>query len=179
MCAYYDTGGEGIAYHDSDPENHGSGKLNNVDGSYLHSFRIAEGVDTSYVKYYDEIDRHPFNRVLPEKDLLYIGWTVPGEWLKYTVQVERDGQYSVAILYTSRRGGKLALDLDGEKTLICTIESTYDAADPIEWRQWHHWNRQILGEMSLAGGLHILTLKTVETGEMNYAYLDFSLKGNS
>jgi hypothetical protein len=87
LCAYYDTGGEGVAYHDSDPENHGSGELNPVDGSYLHSFRIDEGVDTSYVKYHDEIDNSPFNRVLPEEGLLYVGWTVPGEWLKYTVQV--------------------------------------------------------------------------------------------
>jgi hypothetical protein len=28
LCAYYDLGGEGVAYHDSDPQNHGSGELN-------------------------------------------------------------------------------------------------------------------------------------------------------
>jgi hypothetical protein len=28
LCAYYDLGGEGIAYHDSDPQNRGSGELN-------------------------------------------------------------------------------------------------------------------------------------------------------
>jgi len=27
-CACYDLGGEGIAYHDTDPTNHGSGELN-------------------------------------------------------------------------------------------------------------------------------------------------------
>jgi hypothetical protein len=27
-CAYYDLGGEGVAYHDTDPTNHGSGELN-------------------------------------------------------------------------------------------------------------------------------------------------------
>jgi hypothetical protein len=28
LSAYYDLGGEGVAYHDSDPQNHGSGELN-------------------------------------------------------------------------------------------------------------------------------------------------------
>ena len=46
-CAYYDLGGEGVAYHDTDPKNHGSGELNPADGSYLNEFRIKEGVDTS------------------------------------------------------------------------------------------------------------------------------------
>jgi len=27
-CAYYDLSSEGIAYHDTDPQNHGSGELN-------------------------------------------------------------------------------------------------------------------------------------------------------
>jgi len=48
LCAYYDLGGEGVAYHDTDPKNHGSGELNPADGTYLNEFRIHEGVDTSY-----------------------------------------------------------------------------------------------------------------------------------
>jgi hypothetical protein len=48
LCAYYDLGGEGVAYHDSDPQNHGSGELDPPDGSYPNEFRIHEGVDTSY-----------------------------------------------------------------------------------------------------------------------------------
>jgi hypothetical protein len=177
LCAYYDTGGEGVAYHDSDSKNHGSGELNPVDGSYLHSFRIAEGVDTSYIKYHDAIDDNPFNRVRPEKDMLYVGWTVPGEWLKYTLEAETEGIYSVELLYTSRQGGKIALDLDGKEVLLCKIESTYDTADPVEWRQWHHWDRQLLGNMFFTAGPHILTLKTVEEGNMNYACLNFKLRG--
>jgi hypothetical protein len=47
LCAYYDLGGEGVAYHDSDPQNHGSGELNPADGTYLNEFRIHEGVDTT------------------------------------------------------------------------------------------------------------------------------------
>src|ERR1700685_4209972 len=51
LCAYYDLGGEGTAYHDTDPQNHGSGELNPADGTYLNEFRIHEGVDTSYTKF--------------------------------------------------------------------------------------------------------------------------------
>jgi len=47
LCAYYDLGGEGVAYHDTDAENHGSGELNKDDGSYLNEFRMHEGVDSS------------------------------------------------------------------------------------------------------------------------------------
>ena len=43
VCAYYDLGGEGIAFHDSDPQNHGSGELNPADGSYPNEFRVHEG----------------------------------------------------------------------------------------------------------------------------------------
>jgi hypothetical protein len=43
LCAYYDLGGEGVAYHDTDPKNHGSGELNPADGTYLNEFRILRG----------------------------------------------------------------------------------------------------------------------------------------
>ncbi len=56
MCAYYDLGGEGVAYHDSDAKNNGSGSLNPADGTYLNQFRMDEGVDTSYTKFHDAID---------------------------------------------------------------------------------------------------------------------------
>jgi hypothetical protein len=46
LCAYYDLGGQGVAYHDTDPHNHGSGELNPDDGTYLNEFRFHEGVDT-------------------------------------------------------------------------------------------------------------------------------------
>ena len=55
QCAYYDVGGESVAYHDADAVNHGSGELNKLDGSYEHAFRMKERVDISYTK----IGRHP------------------------------------------------------------------------------------------------------------------------
>jgi hypothetical protein len=50
LWAWYDLGGEGVAYHGTDPQNHGSGELNPADGTYLNEFRIHEGVDTSYTE---------------------------------------------------------------------------------------------------------------------------------
>src|SRR5216683_2831076 len=72
LCAYYDLGGEGVAYHDTDPQNRGSGALNPADGTYLNEFRIHEGVDTSYTKFQrkpDPIDDNPFNKVVPPAEL--------------------------------------------------------------------------------------------------------------
>jgi hypothetical protein len=57
MCAFYDLGGEGVAYHDSDAKNNGSGALNPADGTYLNQFRMNEGVDTSYTKFLLKISR--------------------------------------------------------------------------------------------------------------------------
>src|SRR4030042_4836040 len=48
QCEYYDFGGEGIAYHDNDSVNSGSGILNPLNGTYLNEFRISEAVDISY-----------------------------------------------------------------------------------------------------------------------------------
>ena len=90
-CAYYDSGGEGVAYHDSDAKNNGSGALNPADGSYLNQFRMNEGVDTSYTKFHDQIDNSPYDVVQPEENQLYVGWTEPGEWFNLTVEVAQAG----------------------------------------------------------------------------------------
>ena len=175
-CAFYDFGGEGIAYHDVTAKNHGSGELNPVDGSYLHSFRIDEGVDISYTKSReDSIDNSIYNFVEPPMDLLYVGWTEPEEWVKYTVQVEKTGNYFVDMLYTSNKGGKISISVnDKNVTGPIDIQSTYRDDDIVGWRQWHHWNiASKMAEIHLNKGINILTLKTEEEGQMNYAWLDF------
>jgi hypothetical protein len=178
QCAYYDLGGEGIAYHDSDAKNNGSGSLNPADGSYLNQFRMGEGVDTSYTKYHDQIDNNPYQKVHPPEGLLYVGWTVAGEWFNMTVDVEHPGIYTVDLLYTSNAGGEISFDLNRNKlTDPLHITSTYNATDPIAWRQWHHWDvMHDLAEVTLPKGINVLTLHVVTTGNMNFAYLDFKLK---
>ena len=175
QCEKYDTGGEGVAWHDVDSVNNGSGKLNPNDGTYFNTFRILEGVDISYTKP-GGTDDNPYNKVKPEMKQLYVGWTTPGEWLKYTVEVKEDGYYEGEIMYTANSDGKIAVDLDGNAWLKpVMIKSTFDATEPIAWRQWHHWNKQIIfRSLKLEHGLHVLTLKTVEKGGMNYDFIEFT-----
>jgi hypothetical protein len=112
QCEYYDFGGEGVAYHDSDSTNSGSGRLNPVDGSYLHGFRINEAVDISFTKFRDPaIDNIPYNFVEPVKDQFYVGWTEPGEWTKYSVNVKKAGTYTLGIMYTSNQNGKISVSV--------------------------------------------------------------------
>jgi hypothetical protein len=177
-CAYYDFGGEGIAYHDADAKNNGSGGLNPADGTYLNEFRMNEGVDTSYTKFHDEIDNNPYNLVPPPEGQLYVGWTEPGEWFNLTVTVAQAGVYTVDLLYTSNRGGTISLDRTG-KPLVSSINlvSTSTDKDSLAWRQWHHWNVMTnIAEVKLPKGLSVLTLHIVTEGNMNLAWLDFKPK---
>ena len=176
QCAYYDFGGEGIAYHDADAKNNGSGGLNPADGSYLNQFRMNEGVDISYTKFHDEMDDNPYDLVKPPPNQLYVGWTEPGEWFNMTVEVESAGEYSMDLLYTSNRGGSISFDLNGKPlTEALQIQSTNNPADPLAWRQWHHWNiAKELATVQLPKGKSVLTLHTVSQGNMNFAYLEFT-----
>ncbi|HVU26806.1 MAG TPA: hypothetical protein VHG71_03625 [Verrucomicrobiae bacterium] len=180
QCAYYDFGGEGVAYHDSDSANNGSGKLNPADGTYLNEFRMNEGVDTSYTKFHSAvpIDNNPYDLVRPPENQLYVGWTVPGEWFNLTVEAERAGVYSVDLLYTSNRGGTISLDRNGKPlTAPINIISTFDQNDPIAWRQWHHWNLMTnIAEVKLPKGVSVLTVHILTEGNMNLACFDFKPK---
>jgi len=178
QCAYYDLGGEGVAYHDSDAKNNGSGGLNPADGTYLNEFRMNEGVDTSYTKFHDEIDNNPYNRVVPPEGQLYVGWTVPGEWFNLMVMVEKAGVYNVDLLYTSNRGGTISFDRNGKPLASpLSLVSTSTDKDPLAWRQWHHWNVMTnLAEVNLPKGQSVLTVHIVTEGNMNLAWLDFKPK---
>jgi hypothetical protein len=175
LCAYYDRGGEGVAYHDSDAKNNGSGGLNPADGTYLNEFRMHEGVDTSYTKYHDQIDNNPFEKVHPPEGLLYVGWTVPGEWFRITVNALRAGVYTGDLLFTSNRGGTISIDVNGKDvTGPLTIPSTFNKSDPIAWRQWHHWDlARSIAKINLPKGKSVLTIHILTQGNMNLAYFDF------
>jgi hypothetical protein len=177
LCAYYDLGGEVVAYHDSDATNNGSGALNPADGTYLNDFRIHEGVDTSYTKFKRDppIDDTQYDKVKPPADMLYVGWTAPGEWFNLTVDVAKAGDYAADLLYTSNRGGAISVDVNGASaTGSLPIPTTFDAADPLAWRQWHHWNvAPRLVKVHLGAGKNVLTIRIVEQGQMNLAVFDF------
>lgn len=177
-CAFYDRGGEGIAYRDTEAKNLGSGTLNPANGTYLNEFRMGEGVDISYTKLHnspDLIDNNPYDLVQPSDNQLYVGWTEPGEWFNVTVQVQHNGLYSADLLYTSNRGGSISVDLNGKAASgPLNIASTFNAADPIAWRQWHHWNvAPAILKLHLPAGKSVLTIHILRGGNMNLAYFDF------
>jgi hypothetical protein len=174
-CEFYDQGGEGIAYHDTDEVNNGSGKLNPVNGNPLNEFRIKEGVDISYTKT-DSIDDTPYTKIPIKMKQLYIGWTQPSEWINYTVQVKKSGTYKIGVLYTANGDGAISINVNGkDSTGNMTITSTHDDKDPVAWRQWHHWNgSNNIGTIKLEKGKQVLTLHIVENGNMNLDYLTFT-----
>lgn len=176
QCEYYDLGGEGVAYHDNDSINSGSGHLNPPDGSYLNEFRISEAVDISYTKFREPaIDNNSFNFVEPEKDQLYVGWTSPGEWTKYTIKVKEDGNYKLGLMYTSNQNGGISFSInDKDISGPVSVPSTFVPADSVAWRQWHHWNYiDNIASIFLKKGLQTFTIHTVEIGQMNYDFINF------
>jgi len=85
----YDLGGEGTAYHDSDPKNQGV------------PFRSSEGVDIENCSDtgggYD------------------VGWTATGEWLEYTVDVAEAGNYDISVRTSSVPGiGAYHIEFNGQ-----------------------------------------------------------------
>jgi hypothetical protein len=173
QCEMYDTGGEGISYHDADSINNGSGRLNPVNGNPLHEFRLKEGVDISYTKE-NGTDDNPYSDVRPDMNQLYVGWTEPGEWIKYSVNVKESGTYTIGLMYTSNGDGGIEIVTDDSvSTGMMPVMSTHKDADTLAWRQWHHWNKaDSLGSIRLKKGNQVITLKTVKNGNMNYDYLE-------
>ena len=179
FCAYYDLGGEGVAFHDIDGENQGSGKLNPADGSYLNEFRRYEGLDISYTK--EVPDREsPSNRVVPPLGLLYVGWNDPGEWFNLTVETTAAGDYVADLLYTAQRDASISVAVNGIPGSAIPVASTFDPAETIPWRQWHHWNvARDSVTLALPKGISVLTVRIVSAGNINLATLLFRAAGTA
>ena len=180
QAAFYDLGGEGIAYHDVDPVNHGSGELNykpehceeGVPPAICH-FRENEGVDSSYVKKMADLN-HP-NVVAPEWQQLYISWTDDGEWVNYTVDVKQAGLYKIVAMY-SYTAQTIHFSLNDEPAADCKLPldptTQYSMKDYPDWQVWHFWNKAECGEINFArSGIQLLTLHYKHGN--NLAYFDF------
>ena len=168
QCALYDLGGEGVAYHDTDPTNNGSGKLNLEKGhqrahanEYIWSFRKDEGVDLSFVK--DWADLNHTNLVSPHVNQLYIGWTENGEWVNYTVHVARPGTYRIKALY-SFQTNTVTFDLNGKLAATCRL--------PVPTADYHRWNLAEIGTLRFPqAGPQLLTFHYGRGN--NFAYFEF------
>lgn len=86
----FDEGGEGVAYHDAEPEN-----LEKKQPPYRQT-----GVDLEW----REAASGKFN----------LGWTRPGEWLLYTVDVRQAGLYRIEMSVACQgQGGTFHLEFNG------------------------------------------------------------------
>jgi hypothetical protein len=168
--AYYDLGGEGVAYHDTDPINNGSGKLNREPDhqrpgvpEYLVHFRANEGVDISFTK--DFADFNHLNKVDPKVNQLYIGWQDDGEWTNYTVDVKVPGLYKIITVYGFQ---------DNKSSLWVNNKKAVDLVLPENTGDFHRWTQATVGEVTFPiAGANLLTLHYNKGS--NLAYLDFVL----
>ncbi|MBP6673190.1 MAG: hypothetical protein KA247_08570 [Bacteroidetes bacterium] len=167
--AFYDLGGEGIAYHDVTPANEGAA-LNHTEGHHrpgipasLAFFRENEGVDISYTKDWADFN-HP-NKVDPAVNQLYIGWEEDGEWTNYTVDVKAPGKYKIITVY-GYQDNKSSLWLNNAKAV--DLKMTENTGN------WHYWTQATVGEITFTKtGLNLLTLRYNKGA--NLAYFDFVL----
>ena len=188
QCALYDLGGEGVAYHDTTPENEGSGVLNRQTTPHNHQrahadeyvwhFRADEGVDLSFVK--DWADLNHTNAVSPPINQSYIGWNSDGEWVNYTVHVREPGTYAVKSLYTyaekevhrdaaGKPTGEIRFDVDGKPAAVCT--------PPRATQGWHFWDYGQIATITFPeAGPQLLTFR-YRRGN-NWAYFVFERIGD-
>jgi hypothetical protein len=166
MAAFYDVGGEGVAYHNNDTKNHGSGELN-VGAEEKHNFRKDEGISISFTK--AEFDKFEDGVLLP-LDRYYVGWTAPGETINYTVNVKAAGTYVLNMLASSNnQDAQIRFSVNGkDATGPITIPST---------GHWHTWRRfEKLTEIAFEKGTQVLTLEFLKEGNMNVQTLEFVKK---
>lgn len=138
LAEWFDQGGEGIAYHDADSRN-------------ANTFRVGEGVDLA--------------EITPESSDYYLGWAAPGEWINYTVDIEKSGTYELSIsLASGAEGGSFCLELDGHR-----ITNSINAAVT---GGWTNFQDQTVQGIDLQAGQHTLKIVML-SGGFNLNHIDF------
>jgi hypothetical protein len=170
-CAYYDLGGEGVAYHDFDAINKGSGELNKSPNhhrpqatAYQWEFRQHEAVDISYTKDFADYI-HNDNYFTPPMNQLYIGWTEDNEWVNYTVNVKKAGKYRIVALYAND-ANTIKFSINYKPASVCKL--------PLATGSMHKWNKAEIGTITFEeAGIQLLTFNYNKRN--NFAYFEFIL----
>ena len=169
-CAFYDLGGEGVAYHDTTPINTLSGVLNQQPRHqrshatrYEWSFRRDEGVDISFTKDWADLNHTNLFDIGPNQ--FYIGGAEDGEWCRYTVEVKKAGAYKVIAAYGNDVNGQsFQLSINGEPACLCRV--------PVVTGSMHKWNKAEVGRIVFPKkGRQLLTLHYGRG--FNLAYFEF------
>ncbi|MDB5288890.1 MAG: Kelch repeat-containing protein [Phycisphaerales bacterium] len=122
----FDKGGEGLAYHDSTPTNLGGA-----------TYRPGEAVDLQSGG--------------DSSNGFYIGYTVAGEWLNYTISVPETGQYVLAgRVACIAAGASFHATFDGSL-------STNAVAIP-KTPTWTSWHTALSNAVTLTAGTHVMRI---------------------
>jgi alpha-L-fucosidase 2 len=136
----YDNGGEGIAYHDNDVINSGGQQRTNQ-GVDIETTGDATGT---------------YN----------IGWTNPGEWMKYTVNVTATGVYTLQVRAAApSAGSSIHVELDGANISGSIVIPATGG--------WQTYQTVSVTTPSLSAGQHVLRIYE-ETGGFNINYINFA-----
>jgi hypothetical protein len=161
----FDIGGQGISFFDSTPTNRGNGDLNLKYDTELAKFRRDGAVDVSFTK--PCCDKDSAGNLVA-MDQTYVGWIVPGEWIKYTINVQQTGSYRVS--------GYFGINPEPEVAAI-TFLFNDKAIGPIAMAPtggYHIWEvRENLFDVELTEGSHVLTILIDSVGELNLDWLEF------
>lgn len=136
----YDLGGQNIAYYDDS------------NGSEGGAFRT------------DDVDVEPI--IAGGYD---IGWTTPGEWLEYTVNILETGPYTLSIRHASQASlGKVKIYIDGvavTSNLSLTKTNSYDVYKTTNFTN-----------LTLSTGSHVLRVEII-AGDVNLDKMTWSTPG--
>jgi glucosylceramidase len=133
----FDNGGEGVAYHDTTPGNSGG------------AFRDTDvDIEVSSEGGYD------------------VGWTAPGEWLNYTVNVAAAGSYTVQFRVASPDSGN-AIHV-GFNT-ASSVWSTVAIPATGGWQSWTN----VTVPVTLGAGVQQMTL-LFDTGGINLSTISIA-----
>lgn len=97
-----------------------------------------------------------------------IGYTAKDEWLEYTINVTKDGEYDIAAnVSNGTSAGKLELSLDGKALASLSFTGVEGDWDTYELAT---------GKATLTAGEHVLRI-TIANDNTNVDYVKFSLEG--
>jgi len=94
-----------------------------------------------------------------------VGWTNPGEWLKYTVNVNSTGKYDLKLRVASPNDGKtLRLEVNG-----INVSGTVTAPNT---GGWQNWQTVTIPGISLTAGKQVVTIYWITEG-INVNYVEW------
>jgi hypothetical protein len=141
----FDEGGEGVAYHDTDP-------TDNVMNGYRPD---PSGVDIEGCG----DTGAGFN----------VGWTWASEWLEYTVEVTAAGTYDIGVRVASGNGGGGTFHVEVDGTNVTGALGVPNTG------AWQSYQTVTAGGVPLSAGLHLLRLSLDTAGPQggvaNFNYL--------